>query len=493
MGKRLAIQDAIFTSFFFSPCSQCNDYNLKLETVESNSISIMSTQYKKLQATALLVVVMVVASIVITSSIFDQFSNMYAHSTIIGVNNKPEPEPEPEPFHTLLLNKFQITQNAAASIISTTSADYTWIGNSFIAPPGVPTFTPKQIKTYFEGRNVLIIGDSLSRRLHVTLLGIMNAYDLDNIKMRELNQESILNADKNQSSDNCDGTKSRAISTGLEGRKWSVCKDLIVDEGVNQNKTLLMKENRTSSNLTMAVSTTRPSSSEEYDNTQMIIRKTVKYFDQTIQYCFALIEWWWRDADENEKTSQQETHAALGNKNSSNQNRTMSKSLQHISKDYDLVILSLGIWELSSHACDMYNPENLAISLRMRNMLENMKRNNPKDLQVVIRTSGFDSRLTKENNSMMFESNAAVRDFFHNMTKTQGNDGSRSSNLTMVDWGSVISERSFGADKIKSEDRKGTHYGLEGRLLLIQQLMHELVKSELVGNKYGGRELDAYE
>ena len=430
---------------------------------------------------------MVVATIlVITSSNLDQISNMYAHSTIIGVNNKPEPEPEPEPFHTWLLNKFQITQHAAASIISTTSADYTWIGNSFIAPPGVPTFTPKQIKTYFEGRNVLIIGDSLSRRLHVTLLGIMNAYDLDNIKMRELNQENILNADKNQSSNNCDGTKNRTIITGLEGSKWSVCKDLIVDEGVNQNKTLLMKENRTSSNLTMAVSTTRPSSSsEEYDNTQMITRKTVKYFDQTIQYCFAFIEWWWRDADENEKTSQQETHAALGNKNSSNQNRTMSKSLQTISKDYDLVILSLGIWELSSRACNTYNPENLAISLRMRSMLENMKRNNPKDLQVVIRTSGFDSRITKENNSMMFESNAAVRDFFHNMTKTKG-----SSNLTMVDWGSVISERSFGADKIISEDRNGAHYGLEGRLLLIQQLMHELVKSELVGNKYGGRELD---
>jgi len=49
------------------------------------------------------------------------------------------------------------------------------------------------------------------------------------------------------------------------------------------------------------------------------------------------------------------------------------------------------------------------------------------------------------------------------------------SKLTLVDWGSVIFKRSHGADKF--DGGNSAHYGLEGRLLFIQQLPHELMKA----------------
>ena len=63
------------------------------------------------------------------------------------------------------------------TIKNTNSSDYTWIGNSWIPPQGVPIFTPKQLKDYFSRRNVLFIGDSTSRRHYTTLYYLMNSTD----------------------------------------------------------------------------------------------------------------------------------------------------------------------------------------------------------------------------------------------------------------------------------------------------------------------------
>jgi len=71
-------------------------------------------------------------------------------------------------------------------IKSTNSSDYTWLGNMFVPPPGVPVFTPSQIRTYFLQRNVLMMGDSTNRRLFGTLRAIINAEDLDDVKVAPL-------------------------------------------------------------------------------------------------------------------------------------------------------------------------------------------------------------------------------------------------------------------------------------------------------------------
>jgi hypothetical protein len=45
-----------------------------------------------------------------------------------------------------ILQRLQISQYEAESIMKSNSSEYNWLGNSFVNPPGVPTFTARQIK-----------------------------------------------------------------------------------------------------------------------------------------------------------------------------------------------------------------------------------------------------------------------------------------------------------------------------------------------------------
>ena len=204
----------------------------------------------------------------------------------------------------------------------------------------------------------------------------------------------------------------------------------------------------------------------------MIRKKTVR-FDRMNAVCYKMIKWQWREA--NNKNIEQ----SLLNQHS------LNPGLQAIYEDYDIVIVSLGIWDsLKRRGCQSSwkDAANWTSPLTpLRGMLNAMERNNPNDLQVVIRTAGFDADQQSADNSLSFEFNDILRDFAHNMTMTaQGTNEKRHNNFTFVDWGSVISKRSFGEDKILSRDGHGSHYGLDARLLTVQQLMHELVKADLM-------------
>ncbi len=64
--------------------------------------------------------------------------------------------------------------------------------------------------------------------------------------------------------------------------------------------------------------------------------------------------------------------------------------------------------------------------------------------------------------------------------KTGINVTADASNFTVVDWGSVISKRSFEERRIQG-DIKG-HYVLDARQLFAQQLLHELLASSILGH-----------
>ena len=84
--------------------------------------------------------------------------------------------------HNMLLS----SESDHERIKNTNSSQYSWVGNHWVAPPGVPTFTPRQLKAYHSQRNVLVIGDSTSRRMYTHLRFIMNATNLDDMKLREI-------------------------------------------------------------------------------------------------------------------------------------------------------------------------------------------------------------------------------------------------------------------------------------------------------------------
>ena len=371
-----------------------------------------------------------------------------------------------------ILQRLQISQYEAESIMKSNSSEYNWLGNSFVNPPGVPTFTARQIKAYFERRNVLFIGDSTSRRVSNNIYGIITADNLDDVKVHEINYD-LKTRDTNCSSDQQD----RAMLKVPNSFRGMICKDVIVGAGSYKGRgnfrTVVQPDTPSNSTISASSSETKhDDTNSNHSSTQMVRKKTVK-FDRINSECYDKILWQWRDVDKLDfRWADNLEQSVLLNQQS------LNPGLQAIYKDYDLVIISIGIWDLvDSETCDR---DGVPLPLRLRRMLNAVERKTPDDLQVVIRTPGFESNHPDANNSLQFDAIDITRDFFHNMRTTRGNDDKRYKNFTLVDWGSVVSKRSFGEDKIISRDHNGAHYGLDARLLLVQHLMHELVKADLM-------------
>lgn len=288
--------------------------------------------------------------------------------------------------------KFSFDETTKESLKASNSSKYTWIGNNWIPPKGVPIFSAREIKAYFRNRNVLVIGDSTSRRFYGTLFSILNATDVDDILVNDINAETMLNENKKGSKTSiCPFTRGLV---SLPGNKWATCKNL------GQFK-----------------------------------------FDHMVQYCFEFIDWFWS-------------------------NKTNHLSV--FSNEYDIVIIAIGVWEINKPQFCSQNSPNTTVQQRVDSTIENIFKNNPKNLKVAIRTSGFDERFQNKDKTI-FDINSIEREKF--MGKNTGD-------VCLVDWGSVILKRSFGDRKIKGDHP--AHYELEARLLFIQQLLHEFIKSDIL-------------
>jgi len=175
---------------------------------------------------------------------------------------------------------------------------------------------------------------------------------------------------------------------------------------------------------------------------------------------------------------------------------------------YDMIIVSMGIWDaVMGDMCDWpfeegmkddddgeatdgneeaasaatTSRDKLMDSLKLDTYLNMLAQiSNPK-LRIVIRTPGFDSE--KLGNPMMWQINHRIMELFgRDLQEDAVGDyryyyKSSSNNVTVVDFGSVIAKRSFGEDRINGDSAR--HYGLEGRLLFGQQLLHELLAAEI--------------
>jgi len=318
----------------------------------------------------------------------------------------------------------------------TNSSQYTWLGNQWVPPPGIPFFTPKQIKEYYSHRNILVIGDSTSRRLYITLYAILNATNLDDIPLKEIDHEEC----KRKNCCDADDLRDRYIGMFTPPKVMSdtyyICRNTAV--GV--------------------------------ENTNDTVGANVTYFrfDHTYQSCYAFDEYLWRD-------SEKESNASL------------NENLAGFSKDYDLVIIANGLWELAAKEhCDEQAPPGTTTHQRLQRTLDNLERNNPDGLQVVFRTSGWSTKY-EHDDSIIRNANAEARQYFYDLDQ-RSELGRYQNNLTLVDWGGVIDHRSYKDKRIKGDS--SVHYGVEARLLFIQQLTHELVKSDLIARDVENRRKD---
>jgi len=351
------------------------------------------------------------------------------HASVVTKVNNPTTESAPRP-HPLLPYPSAILD----IIKSTNSSQYTWIGNQYVPPAGVPVFTPSQIKAYFQNRNVLFIGDSTSKRIWRTMKNIINAQDLDNIAVEDVHVDQKNWTDKNGMT--CENTGPRSLL--LTNPKMISC----------ANTKGSTAENYVSSSNLDVDSTT---SSGQIASMRMQRKGLI---DNFLAYCHHNIQW------------------LINGENPKN-------ILEELKEDYDLVIIGNGIWEyVNSGACRRKSLSGLGL---LPLLLDTIRDVSSKDLQIVVRSPGFaqDSwGRSRGNYELMGEFVDYSLQYFHNLTMAKkDNVGGPKPNITLVDFGSVIYKRSFNAERIEGDHV--AHYGYEARTLLVQQLMHELIKAEL--------------
>jgi len=352
-------------------------------------------------------------------------------------------------------------------IKSTNSSDYTWLGNHFVPPPGVPVFTPSQIRTYFLQRNILMMGDSTNRRLFGTLRAIVNAEDLDDVKVAPL--EEIKRRRRLQDDQHLTSLTSAASVAKFEAMSKGVpdCgpRALKVGGGSSyQNIIGSTAEEYAALNHVNAHSNVDTASSNQTTSTQRDEAKKQRkgFFDMVVDFCYHNVLW----------------DFMVENKG--------GQMLNAIKEDYDLVIVNSGIWEgINMGACRRDVNSGLG---HLPMLLDTLRDSSSKDLQIVFRTPGF--ALGRLNQIMSADYHPDIanllwnftnysKQFFHNISMTQkkANFGAPRPNMTIVDYGTIVSKRSFGEDRIKGDHI--AHYGLGARLLWVQQLMHELIKAEI--------------
>lgn len=364
---------------------------------------------------------------------------------------------------------------------------FSWVGNQWIPPKGVPTYTPKQMLEYFVNKNTLIIGDSTGRRFYTTLFAMMTSPDISNIASALVNSAKVIDVNRGRrfGEERC-RKEGRSLADNTTTFIETLCRNVfkkdqeesipsILSNSTTRNNDAEVSEmaarnqSDAPADLLMKASShddNTPSSTSSSSSSTMRDQKKGK-FDYVRMNCYSEV---------NDYFAENGFHHHLPNSTT-------------LKKDYDLIVIALGIWEvIRPLPCRQINNQTVHDPVqRLRQTLNTLwQQSSSFDTQFVFRTVGFDHN---RGHGLSYRMINATREFIKNVTTirrqhencARGREQVESllvpchhqeGNMIVVDWGSAISKRSFGQDRINGDIK--AHYGLEARLLFAQQLMHQL-------------------
>jgi len=323
--------------------------------------------------------------------------------------------------------------------------DYSWIGNHWIPPSGVPTFTPSQMLEYFQQRNVLFIGDSTGRRAYATMFAMMNATDWRDVDVDSIDSKKVIDVNKGRryGEEVCLREERQIYNSTFSE---ALCRDLPLKIGTEDESKSTPHDHEDGYVRNDGSSTTYIQQS--YSHSQ----KKGK-FDYLKSVCYIELHDYFTNLTEKRPTS------------------------TSLSQDYDLIVITVGMWDIvRGWDCRNLNDgtriEDPLVRLNMA--LSTLQAISSPKLQIAFRTVGSKDFNGEGGNDLSWNMIKSTNDFFASMGKQTSQDkGDMSNNLTIVDWGTVISRRSGNGRRIHGD--LPVHYGLEARLLFSQQLMHALI------------------
>lgn len=359
--------------------------------------------------------------IYILTSRLDQFSQVQqTNNGIVGTSS------------TSLTNGTASVSRLSTPPLPSSTEYYSWTGNHWIPPPGIPTYAADDFLAYFRTRNTLFIGDSTVRRAYASLFAAMTTKDTSNVQVKSMDHISVLDVNKNPKTpyrESCKFPDRKFYNSSILCRNLPIILEKNNDlTDFNDDRDNLKKQQK-------------QGQTGKFDYMRInCLPEIYKLFKSN-----ANIEGYWAD--------------------------------------YDLVVLSSGIWDvLPDRDCgtmyiNLFDWKNSNPADYITKILHTLKEASSSELQIAVRTTGFDAGHHHDKvDALTLELNGAILHFFEKLEKESSSFGSPTKkddhNMVLVDWGSVIRMRSNDRDRIEGDIK--AHYGLEARLLFCQQLLHQL-------------------
>jgi hypothetical protein len=109
---------------------------------------------------------------------------------------------------TSMLSSGLNNQNQTNSSILNVNANagnmhYTWIGNQWVPPHGVPIYSVIEMRALYERYSTVWMGDSTSRRAYHTLYGMLNASDPSDVSIHDIDDGGVIDLGKGAYTQNC--------------------------------------------------------------------------------------------------------------------------------------------------------------------------------------------------------------------------------------------------------------------------------------------------
>ena len=302
-------------------------------------------------------------------------------------------------------------ESAAIRHVANTSTEYSWIGNSWFPPPGVPYLSPLDLRLLFQKENTLWWGDSTSRQDYETMNDMINADNIHNIPLGALDR-------------NINKGKSEKLS--LHCRNWNQTPDeLCADMG-----------QVTGAEITNYNSTTDATANATANHPSSFFHASIGKFDLVRSPKMACL---------NEYSSKIQT---------------VSSFLQ---REYSVIILSLGIWEVDRPwACRSDNKSETPAYF-LNSLLDTLELLSGSSLYIIWKTHGPSQNENKDRGNRTIALIKNAQDWFASHNPLY---------MGLADFGTVVIQgnRSFDSNRINGDLKP--HWGGEARRLSIQMAGH---------------------
>jgi hypothetical protein len=295
--------------------------------------------------------------------------------------------------------------------VANNSKEYSWIGNSWFPPPGVPYLSPLDLRLLFQKENTLWWGDSTARQDYETMNDMINADNIHNIPLGALDR-------------NINKGKYTKLSLHCRNNWNQTPDDICFDMGQVTGTEITNYNSTTNATANATASSSSHASIGKFDLVRSPSMDCLKESSSKIQ-------------------------------------ATATSSF--LQREYSVIVLSLGIWEVDRPwDCRSANASETPAYF-LNKLLDAFELLSGSSLYIIWKTNGPSQNENKDRGNRTIALIKNAQDWFASHNPLY---------MGLADFGTaaIQGNRSFDSNRISGDLKP--HWGLEARRLSIQMAGH---------------------